>query len=214
MLAARTYWAIKDQAGAERSLRAAIEADPANLQPYGMLGQLYVSQRKLDQARIEFEALASRQAKPVGALTMVGMIYQAQGNAAAARKTFEEVLAIDSRAAVAANNLAWMYAEEGGDLDVALKLAQTAASTVPDVPELMDTLGWVYYKRDRAELAVPLFQRSVEKAPSNASYHYHLGLAFLKTGEISKAQASLQRALDSNPSQATAAEIRRALDAP
>jgi uncharacterized protein HemY len=53
----------------------------------------------------------------------------------------------------------------------------------------------------------------VEKAPSNASYHYHLGLAFLKTGEIANGQASLRRALDSSPSQATAAEIQRALDA-
>jgi tetratricopeptide (TPR) repeat protein len=172
-----------------------------------------MSQQKLDQARIEFEALASRQSKPVAALTMVGIIHQAQGNTTAAKKKFEEVLAFDAHSAVAANNLAWMYIGEGGNLDVALKLAQTATSAVPDVPQLMDTLGWVYYKKDMAGLAVPLFERCVEKEPSNANYQYHLGLAFIKTGDTEKARAALQRALKSSPSPTTAAEIQRTLSA-
>jgi tetratricopeptide (TPR) repeat protein len=213
MLAARTYWALKEQAAAERTLRAAIEADPTSLQPYGMLGQIYMSQNKLDQARAEFEALAARQARPVGPLTMVAMIHQAQGNSSAAKKRYEEVLALDDRATVAANNLAWMHAEEGGDLELALKLAQTATSTAPDVPELMDTLGWVYYKKGQAQLAIPVFERCVEKAPTSALYRYHLGLALLKLGDTAKGRAALQRALELNPDQPTTSEIRRLLSA-
>lgn len=211
LLAARTYWTAKDLASAERVLRQAIETSPALLTSYGMLAQLYVSQKKLDQARVEFENLASKQSKPVGALTMSGIILQAQGKGDQAKKRYEDVLAIDSRAAIAANNLAWMHAESGENLDMALQLAQTASSVVPDSPEIMDTLGWVYYKKQMPTLAIPLFERSIEKAPTNASYHYHLGLAHLQAGDTARGREALQRALAANPDAATTADIRRAL---
>jgi tetratricopeptide (TPR) repeat protein len=214
MLAARTYFALKDFAAGERTLRAAIDADPSNLQPYGMLGQLYVSQKKLDQALKEYSALASRQSKPVGALTMTGIIHQTRGDLSAAKKQYEAALAIDPNAAVAANNLAWLYAESGENLDIALQLAQSATAAAPDVPEVMDTLGWVHYRRNDFLRAIPFFERSVEKAPDNASYRYHLGLAYLKSGDESSGRAALKRALSASPDTATAAEIRRLLGEP
>ncbi len=180
LLAARTYWSAQDLSSAEKVLRQAIDAEPTLLTSYGMLAQLYISQKKLDQARLEFENLAARQSKPVGALTMIGIILQAQGRNDLAAKRYEDALAIDSRAAIAANNLAWIHAESGEDLDKALTLAQTATSVLPESPEIMDTLGWVYYKKQLPDLAIPLFERSVEKAPDNVSYRYHLGLAYVQ----------------------------------
>ena len=50
---------------------------------------------------------------------MVGIILQVQGKVDAARERFEQVLRIDPEAAVAANNLAWMYVEQGGNLEKA-----------------------------------------------------------------------------------------------
>ena len=203
LLAARTYIAAKDSPAAERVLRQAIELDASLLPPYELLGRLYIAQRKLNEARIEFEALARRQAKPVSALTMTGMILMAQGQTELAKKRFEEVLAIDPRAVIAANNLAWMLAESGDNLDTALKYAQVATAQAPDQPELMDTLGWVYYKKNLPELAIPLFENCVKKAPGNASYHHHLGVAYLKAGKFDQARASLQRALANNPDPVT-----------
>ena len=211
LLAAQTYWTAQDLASAERVLRQAIETTPTLLTSYGMLAQLYVSQKKLDQARVEFENLAAKQSQPVGALTMSGIILQAQGKSDLAKKRYEDVLALDSRAAIAANNLAWMHAESGENLDTALQLAQTATSIVPDSPEIMDTLGWVYYKKQLPDLAIRLFERSVKKAPANASYGYHLGLAHLQAGNTARGREALQRALEASPDAATAADIRRAL---
>jgi Tfp pilus assembly protein PilF len=139
------------------------------------------------------------------------MILMTQSQTEQAKKKFEEVLAIDPRAVIANNNLAWIYAEAGTDLDTALKLAQTATAQAPEQPEIMDTLGWVYYKKNLPELAIPLFESSVKKAPTNASYHHHLGLAYLKVGRSAHARESLQRALASNPDATTAAAVKRAL---
>jgi tetratricopeptide (TPR) repeat protein len=211
LLAARTYWTAQDLSSAEKMLRQAIEVEPTLLTSYAMLAQLYVSQNKLEQARIEFENLAAKQSKPTGALTMSGMILQAQGRNDLAAQRYEEALASDARAAIAANNLAWMHAESGKDLDKALTLAQTAASVLPESPEIMDTVGWVYYKKQLPDLAIPLFERSVEKAPDNPSFRYHLALAYVQSGDTIGARAALQRALSSKPDAATTAEIRRLL---
>jgi tetratricopeptide (TPR) repeat protein len=211
LLAARTYFATNDHPAAERALRRAIDADPALLTPYEMLGELYMSQKKLDQARTEFETLAAKQAKPVGALTMSGMILMTQGQTEQARKRFEAVLAIDPRAAIAANNVAWIRAEAGDDLDLALTLAQTATTQAPDQPDLMDTLGWIYYKKNLPELAIPLFARCVEKEPSRGLFQYHLGLAYLKAGRVDQGRAALERALKTGVDTATAADARRFL---
>jgi cellulose synthase operon protein C len=211
ILAARTYLSANDLPAAERALRHAIELDASLLPPYAMLGQLYISQKKLNEARTEFEALARHQAKPVSGLTMSGMILEAQGQKDLAKRRYEEALASDSRAAIAANNLAWMHAEADGDLEIALKLAQTATAQAPEQPEFMDTLGWVYYKKNLPELAIPLFESCVRKAPGNAAYHHHLGLAYFKAGRPAQARAALQRALSNNPDASTADAVKRAL---
>jgi tetratricopeptide (TPR) repeat protein len=211
LLAARTYIAAQDLAGAERVLREAIEADPSQVLPYAMLAQIYLNQKKLDQARVEFEGLAARQAKPVGALTMTAMILEQQGKVAEARKRYEEVLALDSRAVLASNNLAFLLAESGEDLDKALTLAQASAAAGPEEPELTDTLGWVYYKKDLTDLAVPLLRRNVEKVPRNPSYQHHLGMALLKAGDVQGGRAALERALVIGIDAKRAAEIRKVL---
>jgi tetratricopeptide (TPR) repeat protein len=212
MLAARTYAGTGDLDTAERHLRQVLATDPSYLAAYGLLGQLYARQGKLDAAVTEFEALAQRQPKPVAALTMIGMIRQSQGNRAAAQQTFERVMQLDAEAPVAANNLAWMYAEGGGNLDVALQLAQTAKRKLPETPEVNDTLGFIYYKKNLPALAIPPLQASVQKDPNNHMYHYHLGLAYAKAGNSAQARESLTRALALKPDFTDAQNARVVLE--
>jgi Flp pilus assembly protein TadD len=178
---------------------------------YGALGQIYAKQGRLPEALVEFEALAQRDPKPVAALTLAGIIMERQGNKAGAQQRFERVIQLDSNAPVAANNLAWLYAENGGNLDVALQLAQTAKRQLPNSPEVNDTLGFIYYKKNLPALALPPLQSSVEKDPSNAEYHYHLGLAYSRAGDKAKASESLTRALTLKPDFAGAQDARSVL---
>jgi tetratricopeptide (TPR) repeat protein len=211
LLAARSYASINDLENAERVLRRTIETAPSLLPAYSMLGQLYLKQGKLDEARKEFDSLTERQSKPVGALTMAGTILQAQGNTALARQRFERAVAIDQQAAVAANNLAWIYAEAGENLEQAVRLAVTASQSMPEVAEVLDTLGWVYYKNNLPALAVPPLVRAVEKNPDNPSYSYHLGLAYEQAGDATRSRQLLTKALSLKADFAGADEARRAL---
>jgi tetratricopeptide (TPR) repeat protein len=74
-----------------------------------------------------------------------------------------------------------------------------------------DTLGWVYYKKGLASLAIASFERSAARDPANAGYLYHLGLAQLKNGDKVKAKESLQKALAARLDSKDAAEARKVL---
>jgi putative PEP-CTERM system TPR-repeat lipoprotein len=214
LLSARTYYAAKDLEKTEQTLLKLIQVAPGSLEAYELLGRLYVVQNRLDQAVQKFEEQGKRQSKPVAAYTMIAMILQMQRKGAEAQKRYERVLELDPRAAVAANNLAWIYAEGGGNLDTALQLARTAKEQLPNAPQVNDTLGWIYVKKDLPSLAVPLLEAAVAAAvkdgQDNATYHYHLGMAYIKTDKA-KAKASLERALKLDPNFDGSAEARKAL---
>ena len=195
MLAGRTYAAVGDLAAAERTFRKILAADPSYLAVYGALGQLYAKQGRLDEALAEFDALAAKDAKPVAALTLAGMILESQGKTADAQRRFERAIQIDAEAPVAANNLAWIYVQNGGNLDVALQLAQTAQRKLPKLAEVNDTLGFIYYKKKLPALAVPALRASVDTDPGNPGYQYHLGLAYVQAGDAAQARQSLTKAL-------------------
>jgi putative PEP-CTERM system TPR-repeat lipoprotein len=211
VLAGRTYARVGDPAAAEAAFKKVIEIHPQVLQAYGMLAQLYISQRRMDQALAEFDRVAAKDQKAVGARTMAAMILDSQGKKAEASHRYEQVLQIDPEAAVAANNLAYIYAEHGGNLDVALQLAQTAKQGLPDLAEVSDTLGFVYLKKDLVSLAIPPLEASAKKDPRNWIYQYHLGLAYSKAGEKLKARQALERALAINASFPGAEEARKTL---
>lgn len=146
------------------------------------------------------------------ALTFIGMIDQSQNRTAQARQAFERVLTMDPRAAVAANNLAWIYAENGGSLDRALQLAQLAASALPNQAEVHDTLGWVQYKQSQLPGAIAALHRSVELDPANGLSAYHLALAYAQSGDREQSRQMLQLSLKLEPTSERAVDIRRRLE--
>ena len=213
LLSARLSVALGDVVATERTLRRVIEADPGQIEAYALLGQFYASQHRLDEARAEFEQLAQRRPlkSAVWAQTVVGIILQMQNQPNAAQVSYEKVLLMDPTAAVAANNLAWLYAEGGAHLDMALHLAESARAKLPDSHEVRDTLAWVYYKKGMTNLAVPLLRESVDQSPTNAVYRYHLGLAYAKNGNIPEARQALEQALALHPQFNGSADARRVL---
>ena len=211
VLASRTYAAAGALPEAEVAVKKAIELDPAYLEAYGLLGQLYVRQQKLSEARREYESVIKQRPSDITAHTMVGMLLQAENRQSEARQVYERVISLDGRAVVAANNLAYMYALDGGNLDMALNLAQTAKAGRPDDPDINDTLGWIYYKRQLPSLAIDPLELSVRASPANPLYLYHLGMVYLSLGQQEKARQALERALKIDQNFAGAAEARKAL---
>ena len=66
--------------------------------------------------------------------------------------------------------------------------------------------------RDSRDAAIPLLRSSIEKDSRQPLYHYHLGLAYAKSGDKERARESLQEAIRLAPDFAGSADARRVLD--
>jgi Flp pilus assembly protein TadD len=212
LMAAQTYNAMGDAFETERALKKTVEVDPQSLQAYAMLGKMYYQQGRLDLARKELEGLVTRAPKSVPANTMLGTILELQGKKDEAKQRYGQALQVDPRAAVAANNLAWINANSNGNLDMALQLAQTAKAQLPNRHEVDDTLGWIYYKKGLSSLAIESLNNSTTRQPDNPSYNYHLALAHHQNGDKEQARKLLEKALKSNANFEGAADAKKLLE--
>lgn len=137
--------------------------------------------------------------------TMIGILEDQRKNHDAAAENYRKALEKDPNAVIAANNLAWLYAETGkGNLDEAVRLAQGVVQKHPNMAGFIDTLGWVYYKKNLHSAAVEQLRKAValneaqaraaNGAPS-AAYHYHLGMALKAKGDAEEARRELETAI-------------------
>jgi tetratricopeptide (TPR) repeat protein len=131
-------------------------------------------------------------------------MYESQNDWSNAKTMYQKALEIQPDNPLASNNLAYVMLQQGGNVDVALAMAQTAHRGMPDSSNAADTLGWAYYQKGVYQSAIEMFQESLrinEKrgAADDPTIHYHLGLAYQKVNQPAQARQQLERALKINP---------------
>jgi tetratricopeptide (TPR) repeat protein len=201
----------KDYSAARSEAEQAIQLEPNSLPAYLQLGEVQRRQGDNDGAIQAYEKALTIQPKSAPVIAAIGNIYLSQNDLAKAGAEFQKALTIDPNFGVAANNLAWVYAEQGQNLDVALGLAQKAKSQNPDVVSFTDTLAWVMYKKGDYSEAIPYLQGCVKKSPDSGQYRYHLGMALVAAGQKEQGKALLQAALKMNLDNADSQQARQAL---
>jgi putative PEP-CTERM system TPR-repeat lipoprotein len=211
-LASQVYSAAGQPARTEELLKRAVAADPGYSDGYALLAAHYFQQKRVDEARSEFESMVKRDPSAVAPRTIVGLILEMQGKRAEAKKWYEDTVATTNDAPIVANNLAMIYANEGNNLDQALQLAQSAKQRLPDSGVVDDTLGWIYYKKGLANLAVEPLESALKRLPDNAEVLYHLGLTYASLGDKAKARTALERAVKLNPKLAADQNAQQALN--
>jgi tetratricopeptide (TPR) repeat protein len=82
---------------------------------------------------------------------------------------------------------------------------------MPNVPNIADTLAWAYYHKGAYPLAIDLLKEALKTLPKNPTYHYHLGLAYQKSGNKELAREHLKRALELSLPATAADKARQAL---
>jgi len=188
----------------------ALSIDPKLTSAALGLGDTYWMNKQPDLARQQFEKVAQQEPSRSYAMVRLGQICEDTGDFGDARIWYEKALAADPDSVVAKNNLAWVYVEHGGNIDVALKLAEEAKAKAPEDPTITDTLGWIYVKKGSYEAAVENLKNSVAKNPHDANSLYHLGTAYYKLGRNADAKRELEAALKM-PNFGQAADARRML---
>jgi tetratricopeptide (TPR) repeat protein len=166
---------------------------------HSSLAVFYIRQNKAEKAIEEYNAALQKDPNSLPALMGSGIIYDTQKKYDKAKEQYQKALKINPKFAPAANNLAYLYAEKGENIDEALNLAQSAKEQFPDDPHISDTLGWVYYKKNVFTLAITYLKEANEKIPDHSTMRYHLGMAYYKNGDKELAKKELKRALELDP---------------
>jgi len=117
-----------------------------------------------------------------------------------AQQVYEATLKIQPDNPIVLNNLAFLLAETGGNLDDALSKAQRAKQLLPGMAEVSDTLGWIFLKKKLPDQAIDILKDLVVKQPNHAIYRFHLGMAYSQKGDKTRAMEQLREALKYSPS--------------
>jgi tetratricopeptide (TPR) repeat protein len=201
----------REEALSEGAFLKAAELEPTRVDAYVRLGDLYQASGRYDEALAKANEALRANPRALPPQMIMGLVYARKGEVAKAQQVYEQVLTINPRFALAANNLAWLYSEHGGDKAKALQLAQVAREMAPEDANVSDTLGWILYKSGVYQRAVGLLTESARKLPHQPVVQYHLGSALLKVGDRDGARAALTAAVNSSASFAEKDEARRAL---
>ena len=106
------------------------------------------------------------------------------------------------------NNRAYFLAEHGANLDQALSDAEAAMRQLPGNPGVLDTLAWIYVKRNMNESAIAVLKKLVERYPHVSAFRYHFAMALYQKGETRQAKTELSAALGENPTTDEQLKIR------
>ena len=199
----------KDLPAAEAALRKAIELDKNNTDALEKLGKVQIQAGSADQALALYQQSIKDHPGEVGFYILSGELFEAKQDWDHAKAMYQQALNIQPDNPLAANNLAYVMLQQGGNVDLALDMAEKARRGMPDSPNAADTLGWAYYQKGVYHSAIDLFQESLRLsdkigAADDPTVHYHLGLAYQKTNQPAQARQQLEKALKINPNNADA----------
>jgi tetratricopeptide (TPR) repeat protein len=160
--------------------------------------RLGILQRELgqyDAALASFQQASTADPHNSAALLNEGMLYEFMGNKKEALAAYNKVLGVDPENPIALNDVAFLNAEAGVNLDQAMTFAEKAKQRVPNSPEISDTLGYVYYQKNLNTQALQIFRDLVSAHEQNPTFRLHLAMALEKSGEKGAARDEARKAL-------------------
>ena len=124
---------------------------------------------------------------------------------------FEKALQLDPQNHLAMNDYAYALAEDGRELEKALRLVRRAIAIKSNVGAYHDTHGWVLYKLGRYDEALRELRLAVQTAPDTPDLRYHLAAVYAKLGRKDDALVELEKALALKPGHEPSLQLRKEL---
>ncbi|MFN0262653.1 tetratricopeptide repeat protein [Tepidamorphus sp. 3E244] len=131
-----------------------------------------------------------------------GMVRERAKQWPLAEGDFKKALELNPEQPHVLNYLGYTWIDQGKNLDEALKLVKRAVELRPKDGDIVDSLGWAYYRLARYEESVKTLERAIELRPEEPIIHDHLGDAYWQVGRRFEAYFQWQHAIDLKPEDA------------
>ena len=143
----------------------------------------------------------------------LGSAYERAGQHENAEKAFLKILEKNPGHAATLNYLGYMWADRNVNLDRAAEMLTRAVEQEPRNGAYVDSLGWVYFRQGKLDLAEKYLSDAARLLPRDATVHEHLGDVLAKRGELKRAIEVYQLALSLEPSPDDEAKLRSKISA-
>ncbi len=156
---------------------------------------LYEEESQWDRAIQTLKAGLGKVDRPSEIHFRLAVIYEKQHKRQESIEQIKKVLELDPNNPDAQNFLGYSYAESGANLDEAERLIREALRAKPNSGHIVDSLGWVFYKKGQYDKAVAELERAHRLMPGDGTVAEHLGDAYFKQKRYRDALRLYRRAL-------------------
>jgi len=208
---AKIYFRAGKYADSAAQYQSLIDKNPKVSDLYVRLGEAKANGNDMNGAVEAFKK--GKEVEPNNYLPVLelALLYNRIGRDEEARKTYEDVIRLQPDNVEALNNLAYLKADDGIDLDQALAYAQRAQQKRPNDPNVMDTLALIYIRKNLTDDSLRMLRDLVSRTPNNPTFHLHLALALYQKGDRPEAKKELETALRNKPSDREQGKIKELL---
>ena len=210
-LLGEVYQEQKNFPAATDALTRAATILPAWWVPHRDLALVKLATKDVPGAIAEYQAAVKAAPAELRLVGELSQLYESQGRVDDAIALYEASYRKKPQVQVA-NNLAALlvsYKTDRASLDRARDL--TAPFSSSNDGSLLDTNGWVHFKRGEFAEAVPVLARAADRSPASKEIRYHLGMAELRAGQTDRARTDLEAAVEGAPKYFGSDEARTAL---
>ncbi len=183
-------------------IRSMLKGGPEDREIYIRLGIIYTRAKRwsdAEEALNKAEQLSTKNEDKAYVYFLRGDLYQHQKMFDQAEEQFRKVLATttpsDPQAAATLNYLGYMNADRGVKLEESLNYIKQALTFEPNNAAYLDSLGWVYFKLGKYDLAEDNLNKAAAHMGSDPTVQEHLGDLYQKTGRLKLAAAHWDRAV-------------------
>jgi Flp pilus assembly protein TadD len=154
-----------------------------------------LAQGQLDDAYAWAREAVRQSPSFLSAHNTLGVIYLRHGDVAASEQVFRRLLAHEPGNTRAMSNLALVLAREGREAEAA-EVRRELARIEPNPPYHFFGLGRAAMDRQDYAAARDWFAKEVARADYNPEFHYWLGLAQYRLGNVDAARKQLSQAME------------------
>ena len=163
-------------------LESAIESHADDPFAYIALAQTYSDADRGPQAVKVLQDAQAKFPQDNAIAFELGSVFDKQKKFADAEAAFRQVLTREPENAAALNYLGYMLAERGERLDESVNYLKKALQIEPENGSFLDSLGWAYFKAERADLAEDNLRSAADQLKGNSVIQDHYGDVLFKLG--------------------------------
>lgn len=152
-------------------------------------------QKRYDDARRVIDEARKQWPLDDGLQFLDGMLHDDQGRRELALKTMLGLVERSPRHAGALNYVGYTWADRGTRLEEAETYIRRALEVEPNDGAIVDSLGWVLFRRGDLGSAEATLRRAVELMPEEGELHYHLAEVLAAGRRVEESLEAFDKAL-------------------